>query len=285
MLVDLQSDLKKDERPHAMLIHGPVGCGKTTIGRIIATEVGCVGNDFREIDSADFRGIDTIREIRKQSQYKPMEGESRVWLIDECHKLTNDAQNALLKSLEAATTHVYYILATTDPQKLLDTVRSRCTKYQVNPLSDEQMFQLLHNVIKAEGESLPKAVYTQIIQDSQGHPRDALQILDKTLSAEPERRLEVAKQQAALLNQTIELCRALIQKADWKKVSSILNGMKSKEPEKIRRAILGYCSSVLLNGDNMAAAMIMEQLVEPTYDMGFPGITYACYSAVKLIKS
>ena len=68
-------------------------------GRIIATELGCSEDDFKEMDSADFRGIDTIREIRRQSQYKPLSGKCRVWLLDEVHRLTNDAQSALLKSV------------------------------------------------------------------------------------------------------------------------------------------------------------------------------------------
>ena len=87
--------LDKETCSHSLLIHGPTGCGKTTIGRIIATELNCKGNDFREVNTADFRGIDTIREIRKQSQYKPLEGTSRVWLIDECHKMTKDRKSVV----------------------------------------------------------------------------------------------------------------------------------------------------------------------------------------------
>ena len=96
--------------PHAFLLHGPTGCGKTTIGRIIASSLGCKDSDFTEVDSADFRGIDTIREIRKSSQFMPTHGDVRVWLIDECHKMTNDAQNALLKILEDTPTHIYFVL-------------------------------------------------------------------------------------------------------------------------------------------------------------------------------
>ena len=93
----LQTMISKKEHPHAYLFHGEYGCGKTTLGRILASSLGCKNNDFREIDSADFRGIDSIREIRKQSIYKPLESSCRVWLLDEVHKLSNDAMNALQK--------------------------------------------------------------------------------------------------------------------------------------------------------------------------------------------
>ena len=116
-------------RPHSYLLHGPAGCGKTTLGRIIAKEVGCKGMDFVELDSADFRGIQSVRGIRRQTAYAPMESECRVWLLDEAHALTNDAQTALLKALEEPPSHVYFILCTTMPEKLLPTLRSRCSQY------------------------------------------------------------------------------------------------------------------------------------------------------------
>lgn len=269
-----------DQKPHAFLLHGGTGCGKTTLARIVARELGCVGADFREVDSADFRGIDTIREIRKQSQFKPLEGSCRVWLIDECHQLSRDAMSALLKALENPPKNVYFILATTDPQKLLPTIRGRCSQYQVRQLTDKEMMQLLRSVVRAEGETVVKAVYDQIIQDSLGHPRNALQILEQVLAVEPERRIEVAKQSAELQSQTIELCRALIQNQGWKAISGILTGLKDQEPETIRRAVLWYCQAVLLKGENMQAAKVMEQFIDPFYNSGFPQLVLACYTVV-----
>ena len=267
--------------PHSFLITGPTGCGKTTIGRIIANELKCKGQDFREVDSADFRGIDTIREIRKQVQYRPLESPCRVWLIDECHKMTNDAQNALLKLLEDTPPHVYLILCTTDPQKLLSTIKGRCSTFAVKPLTDDQMMSLLRSVVRAEEERLPKLVYEQIIQDSFGHARNALQILDQVLRVEQDKRLETAKRSAEEQSQSIELCRALIGGKSWKMVSGILNGMKDQEPESIRRHVLGYVQAVLLKDDNERAGLILEEFVEPFFNSGFPQLVYACYSVTK----
>ena len=133
--------------PHAFLLHGPTGCGKTTIARIIAKGIGAEGEDQREIDSADFRGIDTIRDLRRKSQYMATSSGNRIWIIDECHKLTNDAQNALLKILEEPPQHVYFALCTTEPQKLLETIKGRCIQLQVKPLNESQMKGLFRKVL------------------------------------------------------------------------------------------------------------------------------------------
>lgn len=275
------SDESSQPLSHSILLHGPTGCGKTTLARIISRELGVQDDDMKEIDSADFRGIDTIREIRKQCQYKPLNSPYRVWILDEVHQLTKDAQSALLKTLEDTPKHVYFILCTTDPQKLLPTIRGRCSQFQVQPLTDKEMKRLLFRVVKAEGESLSKEVYEQIIQDSMGHPRNALQILAQVLSVEPEKRLEVAKRSAETQSQTIELCRALVKGASWKKIAEILKGLKDEDAEQIRRAVLGYCQSILLSGkqDN-TVAVIMEEFMEPFYNSGFPALVFACYSVL-----
>jgi len=276
----------KETCSHAFLLHGPTGCGKTTLGRIIATELNCKGNDFREVNTADFRGIDTIREIRKQIQYKPLEGDCLVWLIDEAHKLTKDAQNALLKMLEDAPKHVYFVLCTTEPTGLLGTVKNRCAQFQVRPLNERQMFGLLRSVVKAEDETCSKEIYEQIFQDSFGYPRNALQILDQVLLADPENRLEIAKQAEAVQSQSILLCRALVGTGTaWKEVRGILNGLQEEDPERIRRHVLKYAQSVLLGESNkdtrFTAGLILELFVDPFYSSGFPGLVLACYSVIK----
>jgi len=266
--------------PHAFLLTGPTGCGKTTIGRIIANRLGCQGNDFREVDSADFRGIDTIRGIRNNTQFKALEGPCRVWLIDECHKLTNDAQNALLKILEDTPQHVYFILCTTEPQKLIATIKGRCSQFQVTPLNERQMTGLLRRTARGEGVKLDREIYEQIIQDSFGLPRNALQILEQVLSVEEEERLAVARRAAEEQSESIQLCRALLKKENWKKVAAILKGLKDQDPESIRRHVLGYAQSVVLNKQDDRAGLVLEEFIEPFYNSGFPGLVHACYIVI-----
>ena len=277
----LQNMLKKGNVPHTYLFVGGSGCGKTTIARILANDLGCNGNDYREINAADFRGIDSVREIIQSAKYKPLEGKTKVYVIDECHKLTNDAQNAMLKILEDTPSHVYFILCTTDPQKLLKTVKSRAVQFRMSPLDDRDMMRLLRNILQQENETVAREVIDQIVIDSLGHPRTALNILEKVIHAEPENRLNIARKQAEETNEAIELCRCLLSTSSWKKCSSILQGLKGQDAESIRRVILGYAQSVLLNAENDKAALILESFIEPLYDVGFPGLVFQCYSICK----
>lgn len=200
--------------------------------------------------------------------------------VHNCHQNTKDAQHALLKALEDAPAHVYYILATTEPQKLLPTIRGRCTQYQVNQLTNKEMLMLLRRIVKAEGKKLTKEIYEHIIESGQGHPRNTLQILDQVLNVDEDMQVEIAKQAVELETDAIELCRALMQRASWKKVASILTKIKDQDAESIRRLVLSYCNSILLKGENMTAGLVMEHFIEPFYNTGFPGLTFACFSIV-----
>lgn len=265
--------------PRTMLFTGPTGVGKTTCARIVANELGATGSGIREIDFGDLRGIDSVREIKKQSAFRPLEGKCQVWILDEIHRATGDAMSALLKILEDTPEHVYFILCTTDPQKLLATIKGRCSQYKMNTLTEKEMKILLRRVVKAEEEDLPREVYEQIIMDSLGHPRDALQILSPVLAVDEDDRLNVAKRSAEAQSATIELCRALIDGSPWKKISNILIGLKEEDPEKIRRAVLGYCQAVLLDGQqNDGVAAVMEEMRENLYSSGWSGLVLACYS-------
>jgi DNA polymerase-3 subunit gamma/tau len=202
-------------------------------------------------------------------------------MIDECHRLTGDAMSALLKILEDCPAHVYFILCTTDPQKLLPTIIGRCSQFTVQLLSEDQIASLVRKVAKLEGEKLDKEVWEQIAIDSQGHARNALQILEQVLAVESEQRFEMAKKSAEEQSQTIELCRALIGKKGWKAISHILSGLKDQEPENVRRAVLGYCSAILLKSENDQAGLVMECFIENFYNSGFPGLVFACLSVTK----
>lgn len=283
IIATLEGFLAKPEKcPHVFLLHGGTGMGKTTLARIIANRLGCIGSDYREYNASDDTGIEGVRQIIKICNYKPLEGPCTVWVIDECQSLSAQAQDAFLKKLEDTPKHIYFILCTTNPNKLKDTVKGRCSILQVKPLTDSQMKGLLRSIVRAEEATLSSEIYDQIIQDSQGHPRNAIQILEQVLTVDEDQRLEVAKQTAVLQSQTIELCRVLLKKgASWKEMNIILTGLKDQEAESIRRMVIGYCSAILLKSDNTRAAMILECFLEPFYNSGFPGLVFATYSVIK----
>lgn len=275
----LRSMMERPEIPHTILFTGPSGCGKTTLARIVASRLKCSGRDFIENNAADFRGIDSVRDILRVMKLAPMSGPCKVWLLDECHQLSKDAMHALLKALEDTPKHVYFILATTDPEKLLPTIKTRCVTFDVKTLDDKTMVSLIDSVATAEGVELSAEVMDQIEQDSLGSARMALSILDKIINMDSADMLAAAKQQAAAQNQAIDLCRALIGKSPWKEVAKILQGLQ-QDPEQVRRAVLGYCQAVLLKSGQGQAYVVLSAFRQPLYDLGKPGLTLACYEAV-----
>ena len=280
----LQAILKREkDLPHAFLFSGPSGCGKTTLGRIVANELGCAQADMREVDVADFRGIDTIREIRQQSRLKPMAGPVRVWLLDECHRQTVDAMNALLKILEDTPPHVFFILCTTDPEKLLKTIRSRCMAFSVGPLSERQTTRLLQRIVQAEGvENFPEEAYKQLHAASQGHPRRAVVELDRIIDLDPKSVLKAIEQTSKDEALGVDLCRALLKREPWEKVATVLRGLQDQEEESLRRLVLKWMNTVLLKEDNQQAAHVIECFKGNFFDSGKAGLTQAAYDAVSV---
>lgn len=279
-LKGLLKDMKKT--PHTFLFVGETGCGKTTLARIIANELSCAENNLIEIDTAQFTGIDTVRDIRKSAQFTPLGGGVRVFIIDEVHRMTGDAQNAFLKILEDTPPHIYFILCTTNEKSLIPTVIGRCSKHQVSLLTDNEMTGLLEEVTGKENEKLDATIVEQIVKSAQGHPRNALTILEQVLATPEKRRLKVAEQAMIQETEAIELCRALIGRKKWDVVKNILKNLKANEDaEGVRRMVLGYMSSVLLNKDDEQAGLVMECFEEPFYSTGFPGLVNACYKVVK----
>jgi len=281
----LKQLIKKDDLPHAILITGKSGCGKTTIGRIIKNELKVDDWDYKELDTAIYRGIDTVREVRQQMASRPIKSKYKIFLIDECHMVgrggdsaKNEAQNAFLKSLEDTPKHVYFILCTTNPEMLLKTIKGRCTEFKMNTLDTKEMMLLLKKVSKKEKKSIPVKVIKQIVKSADGHPRNALQLLGKVIHLDDEEEmLELAKSESNEEQaQVNELCQAMLNGNNWSKVSKILKGLKHIEPETLRRNIIGYANAVLLNGNEGASLILGWFIYKNTYDCGFALITQFC---------
>jgi len=268
----------------AYLFTGPSGCGKTTLARIIKTELACSDRDFIEMNTANTRGIDSIREIISYCHYAPFEGKVKIYHFDEAAKLTNDAQNALLKILEDTPSHVYFILSTTDPQKLLKTIRTRCTTYNLRLLRRSELIKLLKRVCEEEGLDINADILKEIARVSEGTPRQALVILGQVAGVKKESEiLKIIEEGSVSETQIIDLCRILMEerKGKWKEVATILKGIDS-EPESVRYAVLGYFNSVLLNREDNRIVEIIELFTDSFMYSGRAGLTAACFFACRV---
>lgn len=277
----LQKSVKDKKIPQVILFSGPTGTGKTTTARILANELNAI-ESLTEMDSAQFTGVDVIRDIRSKSRFIPIGGGVKVFIMDEVHQLTSAAQEAFLKELEDTPKHVYYFLCTTNPEKLKPTLVGRCIHYTLQTLSKDDMLSLLEYVVESENEKLDKEVYKVILKSSKGHPRNALNILQQVLSVPNKKRLKIAENYETEESTSIELCRSLLNQEGWGAAQEILKGLKDQNAETIRRHVIGYCQSVLLGkdykGSHLKAASILEEFSTTTYDMGFAQIVLSCFA-------
>jgi DNA polymerase III subunit gamma/tau len=198
----LQNALNQNKIAHAYLFAGPRGTGKTTMAKLFAKALNCekgIGHqcnecsnclavndgshqDIIEIDAASNNGVDDIRALVDNVNYAPIKGRYKVYIIDEVHMMSANAFNALLKTLEEPPSHVVFILATTEPHKIIPTILSRCQRYNFSKVSDKDIKQRMIEILKIENISYEESAIDLIISLADGGVRDALSMLDQVLA-------------------------------------------------------------------------------------------------------
>lgn len=218
--------LSRPEPPHAFLFAGPKGTGKTSTARIVAKTVNCLkplgsgkacgvcdvclaiakgsNLDVMEIDAASNRGIDEIRELREKIKLAPTNLKYKVYIIDEVHMLTNEAFNALLKTLEEPPRHALFVLATTEVYKIPDTILSRTVKVDFRKASSEQLVASLKRIVKGEKLKIDDEALLTIAQAADGSFRDGAKLLEELVLEGKEISKDMVMKKTAMSNTVLE---------------------------------------------------------------------------------
>ena len=286
----LTNALSSELISHAYLFAGPRGSGKTTIARLFAKSLNCQnrkngefepcnkcsscleimqGNemDLLEIDAASHRGIDDIRELRDGIKFTPTKSKYRVFIIDECHQLSKEAANALLKTLEEPPSHAVFILATTEIHKMIPTIISRCQRFDFRKLTVPEIIKRLEIVSEKEKVKIEKPALELIALNSGGSIRDAESLLDQVLTFKGVAKASAIKAEEiknllGLVDVKIisELCDFLSQK----KASEAINFLndiieKGSDIQELTKALINYLRQTLIlkiTGPEMANSII-----------------------------
>lgn len=189
----ISGSLKAGKVAHAYLLCGPRGTGKTTVARIIAKELGTSVNDIYEMDAASNRGIDDIREINDNVRTLPFDSKYKIYILDEVHMFTKEAWNALLKTIEEPPEHVIFILATTELEKIPETIVSRCQSFIFKKPNDAILSEHIKNISKKEGYKLEDGGAELIALLADGAFRDALGTLQKVISFSKDKLINITE--------------------------------------------------------------------------------------------
>ncbi|MBI2624993.1 MAG: DNA polymerase III subunit gamma/tau [Candidatus Nealsonbacteria bacterium] len=258
---------------HAYLFCGPRGSGKTTIARLLAKAVNCQDQkgsepcnkcsscleinegraiDLIEIDAASSGGIDEIRELREGIRFAPAKSKYKVFIIDECHQLSKEAANALLKTLEEPPSHAVFILATTEIQKMIPTIISRCQKFDFRKLTIDEMVRRLEFISKAEKAKIEKPALELIALNSAGSLRDAESLLNKVLNFSGLEK-EIKKEDIIGILGLVDT-QVMVQLADYiaeRKMDLALEFLgktleKGFDPEVLSKSLIEYFRKILI---------------------------------------
>jgi len=272
----LSNALSSNTVSHAYIFSGPRGSGKTTIARILAKSVNCRNRqeghfepcyncsscqeikqgkslDLIEIDAASNRGIDEIRELREGIKFSPNKEKYKVFVIDECHMLTKEAVNALLKTLEEPPSHAIFILATTEIHKMITTIISRCQRFDFRKLTLPEIVKRLETISKKEGAKIEKPALELIALNSSGAVRDAESLLDQVLAFSGPEAEEIKKEGVKELlgladtGLTAEFVSFIAKKDSRGAIGFLENAFeKGYDPQEFAKSLVSYLRQAML---------------------------------------
>lgn len=229
----LEAEIKAKKPAHAYLFVGSRGTGKTTFARILARELGVSEKDLYEMDAASHTGVDNIRELREGANVMPFDSPYKFYIIDEAHMLSKGAWNAFLKTLEEPPSHVIFILATTDRDKVPDTIQSRCEIYSFKQPTREVLAQVIADVAKKEGYTLEPSASELVALLAEGSFRDGLSILQKVLAVSKDKKVNVSEVEEVSGAPRGELIRRVLKAISEKNAKDALSAIREAVEENL----------------------------------------------------
>lgn len=266
-------------RTQTYLFYGSRGCGKTSLARLIAKELKINQADIYEMDGASNTSVDDARKLKSTIYFKPLSSNKKIYIIDECHRLSGNAMDALLKALEEPPKHCIFVLCTTEFTKVPKTIKSRSKMFEVLPLNKNDAFELIDWICSEEKIKLNDEVIDAIIDKCEGIPREIIIKVD-TVRDVKDVDSAIGMIQSLEDNAAVkDLCRALLKKEKWEKIAAILKDLQ-EDPEEIRYAVLGYMHAVMMKGDNKQAILIIDAFLNSFMYSKRAGLDYACYQSI-----
>lgn len=265
----LRATIKRGD-VHSFLLIGPSGVGKTTIGRIIALDMGAQdGNGTMvEINAARYTKVDDMREVLDMIQYRPLGGDVRVIIVDECHMLSKSAWNSLLKSVEEPPSFVYWVFCTTEPARVPQTIKTRCSSFTLRPLDKKDLMEVLDYVCERARIKLANGVADLCVKEAQGSARNLLVNIETSRNLNRE---EAAKALRSIVDNdpVITFCRFLLERngVTWVKAMNLIEALGDESPESVRIVVCNYLGTALKGAksdkDAISKLRILEAFSKP----------------------
>lgn len=240
---------------HAFLFNGPAGCGKTTLARIAARHLKCSRQNITEIDGATFNGVEEMRQVRQSMLHKPFgDSENKAVIVDECHRLSKQAWDSMLKIVEEPPSHAYWFLCTTEVSKVPRTIQTRCAAFTLRSIPEKTLGVLYDKVVGEESISLPGDVGDLIIREAGGSARQMLVNLETCRDITSLKDARTALRTVAGDDAALQFCRWLGQPTSWPKAAGLIETLSGiGEAEGVRIIVRHYFTKVALGGDGRSA--------------------------------